>query len=112
MRQINQTAQRCYHSLAGKTLISESLSQWKCGILGKHQTPMHVAAKEGHRNIMELIIGDDDLQLDSQNENGKTPLSWAVEGGHASVAQLLLDKGVEINSYTISCQAIRKDTIQ
>lgn len=95
-------------SLAGKTLISESLSQWKYATLAKHQTPIHIAAKRGHRNIMELIIGDDDLQLDYEDENGKTPLSWAVEEGHASVVQLLLEKGVEVNSDTLLRQAIRK----
>lgn len=95
-------------SPAGKNLISRALRWWENSTLQIHQTAMHIAAKRGHRNIMEMIIDDGGLDLDSQDGNGKTPLSWAVEEGHASVVQLLLEKGVEFNSDTLLRQAIRK----
>ncbi|XP_028411970.1 putative IQ motif and ankyrin repeat domain-containing protein [Dendronephthya gigantea] len=49
--------------------------------------------------VRELHIKKHQLSLsDCEDANGNTPLSEASAGGHASTIQLLLHKGVEINS--------------
>jgi ankyrin repeat protein len=34
----------------------------------------------------------DDVDLNSKDNFGRTPLSWAAEGGHEAVVKLLLSK--------------------
>jgi hypothetical protein len=94
-------------SLAGKILIKETLHHPAYVTSHNYQKTMQIAARRGHGNTMELLI-DDDSDLEFEDENGKTPLLWAVEEGHESVVQLLLEKGAETNSDTLLRLAIAK----
>ena len=38
---------------------------------------------------MKLLVARDDVVANSKDENGRTPLSWAAEGGHEAVVKLL-----------------------
>lgn len=60
-------------------------------------TPLHFAAAEGRRDIVELFLhhGADVTALDNSNE---TPLHLAAYNGHLDVAALLLLHGAEVNA--------------
>ena len=46
---------------------------------------------------MQLLL-DKGADIESKDNYGQTPLSWAAERGHEAVVQLLLDKGADIES--------------
>ncbi len=79
-------------------------------ILAKDETqntPLHMAAQEGHANIMKLLIeftirnskeGPEAIEkirsmLKDKDHEGNTPLLLAVETGNYEIARLLLEKG-------------------
>ena len=53
-------------------------------------TPLVWAAKNGHKGVVELLLGRDDISPDKPDNRGQTPLIWAAEGGHKGVVKLLL----------------------
>lgn len=64
-------------------------------------TLVHIAAKYHIVGALKAILEHDDLtsmDIDSKDEDGRTPLSWAVEHKHEDIAQLLLDAGAEVDS--------------
>jgi ankyrin repeat protein len=55
-------------------------------------TPTHIAAKQGEREIVVLILGyHPNLAL--KDSRGWTPLTWAMKADHNEVVQLLRDAG-------------------
>ena len=46
---------------------------------------------------MKLLL-EKGAELESKDEYGRTPLSWAAENGHEAVVKLLLEKGAELES--------------
>jgi len=63
---------------------------------GCGQTALLWAASRGRKNVVEYLLGQGaDIHMSTNcpgNENhGKTPLQWAVEGGHIDVVVMLLD---------------------
>ncbi|KAL3280287.1 hypothetical protein HHI36_017777 [Cryptolaemus montrouzieri] len=60
------------------------------------RTPLHMAAYEGHLNIVELFLMDD-CEVDCTDLLGMTPLHWAAQNGHANVVQALLKAGADKN---------------
>ena len=85
-------------------------------------TPLHTAARNGHIQVAELLIsrGADKNSLDNVSNDvytyplqhthahamlfllqlGYTPLHIAVVKGHKQIAELLLSRGVDVNSVT------------
>ena len=55
-------------------------------------TPMHIAAKQGEREIVMLILPHHP-NLALRDGRGWTPLTWAVKAHHDAVAHLLLAAG-------------------
>ena len=48
---------------------------------------------------MKLLVERDDVEADSKDTSGRTPLSQAAENGHKAVVKLLVDRDdVEANS--------------
>ena len=65
---------------------------------GDEVTPMHVAAANGHANILSLLL-DHGGDVDSQGGvNGATPLHRASWNGKVEAGQYLLDRGADINA--------------
>lgn len=56
------------------------------------QTPLSLAAKNGHLKVVELLL-ENGAELESEDNRGNTPLLWAVINGHEEVVQLLLENG-------------------
>jgi ankyrin repeat protein len=57
-------------------------------------TPMHIAAKQGEREIVVLIL-DYHPNLALRDSRGWTPLNWAVNAHRDEVAQLLREAGAD-----------------
>lgn len=60
------------------------------------RTPLHVAAQDGHVDIVELLL-QHAADIDAKDMLKMTPLHWATEKGHASVVDTLLKSGANVN---------------
>ncbi|KAI3334222.1 hypothetical protein F4824DRAFT_217493 [Ustulina deusta] len=54
-------------------------------------------AQYGSEAAFELFLAAEDVDLDRQDSNGETALSWAARYGHKAVVELLLKKGAGIH---------------
>lgn len=52
---------------------------------------IHIAAKNGHTKIVEMLIKNNPALVDLQDVNGQPPLVWAAAKGHGGVVKLLCD---------------------
>ena len=62
-------------------------------------TPMHRAAWNGNKNVMQLLL-DRGAELNAVDQDGWTPLHGATLHGHKDVVQLLLERGADPNIAT------------
>ena len=46
---------------------------------------------------MKLLL-EKGAELETKDEYGQTPLSWAARNGHEAVVKLLLEKGAELET--------------
>jgi ankyrin repeat protein len=44
------------------------------------------------------LLLEKSADLNFQDNNGRTPLSWAAEKGHEAIVMLLFEKGGKLNS--------------
>ncbi|KAJ5935976.1 hypothetical protein N7454_005274 [Penicillium verhagenii] len=61
------------------------------------QTPLSWAAKNGHKEVVRLLL-EKGAELESNDDSRRTPLLWAARNGHKEVVRLLLEKGAELES--------------
>ncbi|KAL6834212.1 ankyrin repeat-containing domain protein [Trichoderma sp. SZMC 28015] len=62
------------------------------------QSPLLWATRNGHEDVIELMIeANADLEV-RDKEEGATPLIWAARKGYKNVVNLLLERGGEINA--------------
>lgn len=59
-------------------------------------TPIHMAAANGHKQVLEYLLSivskeDAKTLVNKQNESGNTPLHWAAYNGHLDIVKLLAD---------------------
>ncbi len=55
-------------------------------------------AELGNEQLLSLVLGLDEDVVDSKDQNGRTPLLWAVRNRHEAVIKMLLDTGkVNVN---------------
>ncbi|OAL56703.1 hypothetical protein IQ07DRAFT_554869 [Pyrenochaeta sp. DS3sAY3a] len=60
---------------------------------GTRMTLLMWAASRGHAGVVQLLLDQEMIDVDSQNELGETPLFLAVARGHSEVVRLLLNTG-------------------
>ena len=68
---------------------------------GWKRTPLHYAAEEGHRPVVELLIKNGanvNLKDDETDARGETPLHLAAAKGHVPVVELLIKNGANVNA--------------
>ena len=46
------------------------------------QTPLSLAAQEGHEEVMKILLGRQEVNPDKPDNGGQTPLLYPAEGGH------------------------------
>src|SRR5205085_323692 len=57
------------------------------------------AASQKQETVVKLLLARDNVEVDSKNNYGQTPLSWAAGQGHEAVVELLLSRSdVEADS--------------
>ena len=56
------------------------------------ETPLHIATREGHKEIVELLIAKD-ADVNSKDFFGRTSLNWAAREGRTEIADLLRKHG-------------------
>ena len=61
------------------------------------QTPMHVAARAGHDEILSLLL-EHGAGVDGRSIFGETPLHQASQNGEIEAGRCLLDHGADINA--------------
>jgi ankyrin repeat protein len=60
-------------------------------------TPLHYAALEAHKEIIELLIAKG-ADVNAKDKHGRISLHLAALGGHKEIAELLIAKGAEVNA--------------
>ena len=83
---------------------SKSYSAWfkiywktKNAELPRHFLDLMVASYFGHEAVVKLLL-EKGAEVDSESDNGQTPLSWAAGDGHEAVVKLLLEKGAKLET--------------
>ena len=62
------------------------------------RTPLHEAAFNRHKEVVELLI-DKDADVNAMDElEGLTPLHFAAVFGQKEIAELLIAKGADVNA--------------
>lgn len=62
-------------------------------------TVLHLAARVGDENAVQMLLEKKEVDVNSKDDGGKTPLWLAAEKGHERVLQRLLGKNeVEVNN--------------
>jgi len=67
---------------------------------GKGATPLMLAAARGRVDMMELLAGWEDVDINAEDDEGRTALDYAVQSAHiTSVRWLLSRHDLDINTY-------------
>ena len=61
------------------------------------QTPLHLAAENGHRELVELLL-EKNAKIEAKRRDTQTPLHLAAENGHRELVELLLEKNAKIEA--------------
>ncbi|KAJ5332481.1 hypothetical protein MYU51_019129 [Penicillium brevicompactum] len=59
---------------------------------GCGRTPLCWAAIRGHAGAVDVLLGVDGVEVDTQDMYLRTPLIWAAHNGHSSVVKLLMPR--------------------
>jgi ankyrin repeat protein len=59
-------------------------------VFPKQITGLHIAAYFGLSRIVQFLLGNGSVDVDSKDSNRRTPLSWASQNGQENVVQLLI----------------------
>ena len=60
----------------------------------------------GHADIVELLLQRNDVQIDSRDSEGGTPLWYAAESGGSKIVTMLIQRGADANAENESGKAI------
>uniref|UniRef100_A0AAY4E8H8 Euchromatic histone-lysine N-methyltransferase 2 n=1 Tax=Denticeps clupeoides TaxID=299321 RepID=A0AAY4E8H8_9TELE len=59
-------------------------------------TGLHHAAKLGNLDVVNLLLGTGQVDVNAQDSGGWTPIIWAAEHRHIDVIRALLDRGSDV----------------
>ncbi|ESZ98830.1 ankyrin repeat and SAM domain containing protein 6 [Sclerotinia borealis F-4128] len=69
-------------------MFLENLEELNSVILG-------IASQDGKEHLVKLLLATDGIKIDLKDNNGRTPLQRASQGGHQVIVQLLLEGSTE-----------------
>lgn len=72
-------------------------------------TPLHIAAWNGQRDVVQFLMVVAGVELNAKNNEGKTAIQLAAEDGHRAVAEMLLRRGVECDIFTAATLGIVRE---
>jgi len=58
------------------------------------RSPLSWAARNGHGEVVKILLGREEVKPDKLDNDGATPLSYAAEYGHEEVVKILLEREV------------------
>ena len=64
----------------------------------QNMTGLHVASIFGLHTLVAKLLLENSAEVNSRDDRGRTPLSWAAAGGHDAVVTLLLQEGAVVDS--------------
>lgn len=70
-----------------------SPQQWPLG----PRNGLHDAARQGSSDRTEALLSSGSIDINQQDQKGRTPLICAAENGHSSVTRILLNKGSDVS---------------
>jgi len=53
----------------------------------------HIFAGSGHEGMVKILLKQGDVNSDSSDKDGRTPLTHAVRSGHEGIVKILLGRG-------------------
>jgi ankyrin repeat protein len=62
---------------------------------GNGNTPLHIAAQNGHSNIVEILLGLN-APINVQNSSGNTPAHMSIEYDYYATSKMLVDAGADL----------------
>ena len=62
---------------------------------GLQETPLMAASKVGHTAVVQRLLEEPNIRIDFEDTKQRTSLSYAAEGGHASIVRHLLIHGAD-----------------
>ena len=74
--------------------VAQALIERGADVNRKGWTPLHYAATRGHREMMRLLL-DNNAYIDSESDNGTTPLMMAAYYASPLAVKLLLEEGAD-----------------
>lgn len=60
-------------------------------------TPLHRACQSQQIEMVRTLLQSNDIQVDAENDCGKTPLMSAIISGNLAIAELLIRAGADVN---------------
>jgi ankyrin repeat protein len=84
------------HSYGNSTLQD---FQTQLMLLEQQNKERLLMAGREHGAVVKMLLGTGKVDVDSKDESGRTPLSWAAEKGRGPIVKMLLDIGkVDVDS--------------
>ena len=88
-----------FESVVRDVLKEDGLFQeFEIPVDNEDNTPLHIAAKNGYLQIVQLFIEKLFVDKNIKGYQDKTPLHYAAENGHLDVVKYLIDEGADKNS--------------
>jgi len=60
-------------------------------------TPLFISCEEGHIEVAELFLQNENVLVDKATDDGTTPLFTSCQKGHLGIVRLLLQYGAKVN---------------
>jgi ankyrin repeat protein len=76
------------------------------GYGNKNRTPLSYATEGGHQTVVELLMATDRVNLDSKDNDGRTPLSYAIAEAQTETIHSLLGYGASPTTIDIQLKGL------